>query len=188
MRACAMPCRGSARNAAAAVGAVLAAGLLALPLLIAACGEKSGTAQPQEITKATVCSLDGMLLMEHPGPKGQIQYDQGRPDFFCDTKEMFAVYLNPEQRKRVVAVFTQDMGKADWNRPEGHWIDAKGAFYVFGSTRHGSMGPTVASFGREEDAQVFAKKHGGKVLRFESVTLSMVSLDGGVVRDEHGTR
>ena len=153
-------------------------------MLAGGCGDQPAAVRPQDITQATVCALDGMLLMDHPGPKAQVHYDQGPPDFFCDTKEMFAIYLRPEQRKRVVGVFTQDMGKADWNRPEGHWIDAKAAFYVFGSSRHGSMGPTVASFARAEDAQAFAKKHGGKVLRFEGVTLDLVSLDGGVVRDE----
>ena len=184
MKTCAVFRRGQERSATASLSTVLVRASIAIPLLIAGCGDQRGTVQPQEITKATVCSLDGMLLMDHPGPKGQIHYDQGPPDFFCDTKEMFAIYLRPEQRKRVVAVFTQDMGKADWNQPQGYWIDAKAAFYVFGSTRHGSMGPTVASFAREEDAQTFAKKNGGRVLRFESVTLDLVALDGGVVRDE----
>jgi copper chaperone NosL len=184
VKTCAVFLRGQERGATASPGTVLARASLAVLLLIAGCTAQPGTVQPQEITKATVCSLDGMLLMDHPGPKGQVHYDQGPPDFFCDTKEMFAIYLRPEQRKRVVGVFTQDMGKADWSRPEGHWIDAKAAFYVFGSTLHGSMGPTVASFAREEDAQAFAKKNGGRVLRFENVTLDLVALDGGVVRDE----
>ena len=100
---------------------------------------------------------------------------------------MFAVYLNPEQRKRVVAVFAQDMGKADWNRPEGHWIDAKGALYVLAA-------PVTVRWARPSRPLAvrrtagFVKKHGGNVLRFESVTLNMVALDGGVVRDEHEKR
>ena len=153
-------------------------------LLIVGCSDRDEAVQPQEIAKDTVCALDGMLLMDYPGPKGQIHYDQGPPDFFCDTVETFALYLRPEQQKRVIALFVQDMGKADWTQPRGQWIDAKSAFYVFGSSRHGSMGPTAASFAREEDAQLFAKKHGGKVLRFNEVTLDMVALDGGVLRDE----
>jgi copper chaperone NosL len=152
--------------------------------LIGACSDQTNTVQPQEITRETVCALDGMLLMDYPGPKGQIQYDQGLPDFFCDTVEMVAIYLRPEQQKRVVAVFTQDMGRADWREPRGQWIDAKIAFYVFGSSQHGSMGPTLASFAKEEDAQAFAKQFGGKLLRFDELTLDMVALDGGVIRDE----
>ncbi len=153
-------------------------------LMIAGCGERAKTAAPHEITRDTACALDGMLLSDYPGPKGQIQYDGGPPDFFCDTMEMISIYLRPEQQKRAIAVFTQDMGRSDWNEPRGHWIDAKTAFYVQGSSRHGSMGPTLVSFAREEDAHAFVKQYGGKVLRFGEITLDMVALDGGVMRDE----
>ena len=49
------------------------------------------------------------------------------------------------------------------------------------------MGPTFASFGSEADAQSFAVRNGGKVLRFDQITIDMASLDGGVIRDEHGS-
>ncbi|WP_301101193.1 nitrous oxide reductase accessory protein NosL [Propionivibrio sp.] len=49
--------------------------------------------------------------------------------------------------------------------PQGHWIDARSAFYVVGSSRKGSMEPTVASFGAEADAKTFSAQYGGKVLR-----------------------
>lgn len=153
-------------------------------LITTGCGERATTVAPQDITRETVCALDGMLLADYPGPKGQIQYDHAPPDFFCDTMEMISIYLRPEQQKRAIAVFTQDMGRADWSEPRGHWIDAKSAFYVQGSSRQGSMGPTLASFAREEDAQAFVKQYGGKVLRFGEITLDMVALDGGVMRDE----
>jgi copper chaperone NosL len=45
------------------------------------------------------------------------------------------------------------------------------------------MGPTLASFGTQQAATSFAGKFGGKVLRFEDVTLEMVDLTGGA---EHG--
>ena len=139
---------------------------------------------PQEITAETACALDGMLLADYPGPKAQIHYDQDDPDFFCDTVEMFSIYTRPEQQKRIVAIYTQDMGKADWTKPQGHWIDAKTAFYVAYSRRMGSMGPTLGAFAREEDARSFVKEHGGEVLRFDQVTPAMTTLDGGVVHDE----
>lgn len=140
--------------------------------------------QPIEISRDTSCSLDGMTLMDYPGPKAQMQYDHGEPDFFCDTVEMFSIYLKPEQQQRVRAVFVQDMAQADWNNPVGHWIDAKTAFYVAGSKRLGSMGPTLASFASEADAGKFAAKEGGKVYRFEQITPDMVVLDGGVLKDQ----
>jgi len=169
------------------VHGVVATTLLCLwaAAMLAACGQTAqAPAKPVEITRETYCSLDGMALADYPGPKAQIHYEQGKPDFFCDTVEMFSIYLRPEQQRRVRAIFVQDMAGTDWNNPRGHWIDAKTAFYVMGSRMRGSMGPTLASFSREQDAKSFAGKYGGKVLRFGEVKLDMVTLDGGVIRDE----
>lgn len=142
------------------------------------------TGQPVSIDAGTSCALDGMLLADYPGPKAQIHYDgQARPDFFCDTVEMFNLWHNPEQARRIIAIYVQDMGKTPWEKPDGHWIDAKSAFYVQGSRLHGSMGPTIASFDSEADARKFAETNGGTVLRFDQVTNDMSALDGGALHD-----
>ncbi|HOW62062.1 MAG TPA: nitrous oxide reductase accessory protein NosL [Candidatus Contendobacter sp.] len=161
----------------------LATVLIAGVLLLAGCGEEVKP-NAQEITGNTFCALDGMLLLDYPGPKAQIHYDQGSPEFFCDTVEMFSIYTRPEQEKRILAVYVQDMGKADWTKPLGHWINAETAFYVGFSRRNGSMGPTLASFAREEDAREFIKQYGGELFRFDQVTPEMTTLDGGVLNDE----
>ncbi len=153
---------------------------------LTACGQSATPTAivPLEIEQGTTCSLDGMLLADYPGPKAQIHYaGQTEPDFFCDTVEMFHTLLEPEQLRAVRGVFVQNMGKADWDAPRGHWIDAKDAFYVYGSKRDGSMGPTIASFTLEADATKFAAEYGGKVHRFADITSNMVVLDGGVVHD-----
>ena len=155
-------------------------------IALAACGKPDtpDTIVPLEIGAGTSCSLDGMLLADYPGPKAQIHYaGQEEPDFFCDTVEMFNIYLTPEQVRVVRALLVQDMGKADWDVPRDHWIDAKTAYYVHGSKRHGSMGPTIASFAQESDAVKFAAEHGGKVYRFSDITPDMVVLDGGAQHD-----
>lgn len=158
--------------------------LTAIVLLTLGCSEKEKTISALEIDRGTSCSLDGMILMDYPGPKAQIHYDNGDPDFFCDTMEMFSIYLRPEQKKRVKALFTQDMGKTPWEQPTGNWIAAQTAYYVHESKKLGAMGPTLAAFARIEDAEAFAQQFGGKVLRFEQVTLNMVALDGGAQHDE----
>ncbi|AYH43176.1 nitrous oxide reductase accessory protein NosL [Azoarcus sp. DN11] len=162
--------------------AALAAGL------IAACSQGGSDGGKKlaavELNPGTTCSLDGMLLADYPGPKAQIFYgDRPEPDFFCDTVEMFSIYLKPEQVRPVKAIFVQDMGKADWNQPRDSWIDAKTAWYVIGSSRTGSMGPTIASFAQQADARTFAETYGGKVLAFDAVTPDMAVLDGGVLHD-----
>lgn len=168
----------------------LAAALLPLfaAALLSACGQPADQASASlvvEIDHSTACALDGMLLADYPGPKAQIHYEgRAEPDFFCDTVEMFSLYLKPEQVRGVRALYVQDMGKADWNEPRGHWIDAKSAWYVHGSKRKGSMGPTIASFAGEADAQKFVAEYGGKVYRFDAITPDMVVLDGGALHDQ----
>jgi copper chaperone NosL len=156
---------------------------------LSACGkssDSSATLEAIEINSGTACSLDGMLLADYPGPKAQIQYaGQAEPDFFCDTVEMFNLILGPEQVKVVRGAFVQDMGRADWDQPRGQWIDAKQAFYVHGSKRHGSMGPTIASFAQEKDAARFAAEFGGKVYRFSDITPDLVVMDGGSIHDSN---
>ncbi|CAG0968107.1 Copper-binding lipoprotein NosL [Methylophilaceae bacterium] len=158
---------------------------LLLLAALAACGQMEPPAEPQEIKPGTACSMDGMILADFPGPKGQIHYVSGKPDFFCDTMEMFSIYLQPEEQKRVTGIFTQDMGKADWEKPQDHWIDARTAYFVLGSSRTGSMGPTLASFADQEAAETFAKQYGGKVLRFDEVTIEMSDLTGGADHSGH---
>lgn len=160
--------------------ALLLAGLLGL----AGCSDSGPAATPLEIGRDTVCVLDGMQLADFPGPKAQIHYQPGGPEFFCDTKEMFSLLLRPEQQRRVVAAYTQDMAKADWRNPQGYWVDATKAFYVVGSKLQGSMGPTIASFAQRPDAESFARQHGGKVYAFGEVTIDMADLSGGVVHDK----
>ncbi|MGE3848571.1 MAG: nitrous oxide reductase accessory protein NosL [Gammaproteobacteria bacterium] len=132
------------------------------------------------------CALDGMLLADFPGPKAQIHYvGVAEPDYFCDTVEMFHLVLAPEQVRAIAALYVQDMGAAEWDAPVGHWIDAKQAWYVVGSKRLGSMGPTIASFAREADARRFADEHGGAVHAFAAITADMAVLDGGALHDQH---
>lgn len=159
--------------------------LFVTSLTFAACAKQSAPPEPQEITRETACVLDGMLLADYPGPKAQIYYEgESKPDFFCDTVEMLASVFHPEQKRVVAKIYVQDMGKADWQSPKGHWIDAHDAFYVIGSKMMGSMGPTFVSFARQDDAQDFARLNGGKVLKFSEIAPDMAKLDGGMSHDK----
>lgn len=162
------------------------AGLAALGAL-AACGrsdERAAAATPLEADGNTSCTLDGMLLADYPGPKGQMQYASApKVEWYCDTFELLAVLQRPEQARLPSAAWVQDMAKADWERPVGHWIDAHKAFYVFGSRKKGSMGATAASFANVADAQAFVAANGGKVVPFAEVTPAMVDLSGGALHD-----
>lgn len=151
---------------------------LAVCAMLGACSQAPHKAHPLEPTDDTACVLDGMILKDYAGPKAQIHYTEGKPDFFCNLTELFDVVRAPESRRAVAALFVQDMGKADWDHPRANWIDAKTAFYVVGSRKHGSMGPTFGAFATASDADAFAAREGGKVLRFDQVTAALAH-DGG---------
>ena len=161
-----------------------AACVVPLTSLIACAKVETATATPVDFDASSACELDGMMLAEYGGPKAQVHFaGVAAPVFFCDTVEMFATLLRPEQQRAVRAAFVQDMAKADWDKPRGHWFDAMSGFYVVGSKRHGSMGPTIASFSAQADAQVFAGKWGGKVLPYAEVRPGMADLGGGSQHD-----
>lgn len=140
--------------------------------------------KPREIAAQSSCSLDGMLLSDYPGPKGQIIYKgDTQVNWFCDSMELLSTLLKPEQVRPLLAAYVQDMAKADWDKPVGHWIDARQAIYVLGSKRHGSMGPTAASFADEPGAKAFVQQWGGRVLRYAEIKPEMADLSGGALHD-----
>lgn len=158
-------------------------GGLALMAALGACSQAAQKLAALEPTNETACALDGMVLKDHAGPKAQIHYAEGNPDFYCDLKELFGMILAPEQKRAIAGIFVQDMGKADWDHPQANWIDAKTAVYVVGSRKRGSMGPTFGSFSSMKDAEAFVSKEGGKILRFEQITIAMVDMAGGAAHD-----
>lgn len=160
----------------------IAGGIAALTLLTA-CQQAVRQAMALEPDRDSACALDGMILKDFAGPKAQILYVEGKPDFFCNVMELFSVLSAQEQKRQIAGMYVQDMGKADWDHPTANWIDAKAAFYVVGSRKPGSMGPTFASFAVMQDAQDFVKKEGGKVVRFDQVTTDMVNMDNSAARD-----
>ena len=158
---------------------------LAAMLMLAACGQAVMAVAAQEPAADTACALDGMVLKDFPGSKAQIQYAQGKPDYYCDLMELFAVLLAPENKRQVAGVFVQDIGKTDWANPRGHWIAAKDALYVVGSKKQGSMGPTFGAFSNAQDAAAFVQKEGGKVLPFNQITAAMLDTRGAMDDAHH---
>jgi copper chaperone NosL len=141
--------------------------------VLAGCGQ-AASLYAVDPAADTACSLDGMVLRDFPGAKAQIRYADGKTEYFCDVVELLRMLLAPEQARGNSAQYVQDMGKADWNHPQGHWIAAKEALYVVGSRAVGSMGPTVVPFAQMSDAHAFVAREGGKVVRFADITLALL--------------
>lgn len=158
------------------------AGILVLAIaLLAGCNAAtdSGTAAQQAlaIESRDECHLCGMLIANFPGPKGEA-YGRGETEVkkFCSTRDLFAWALDPEYRHRVESIFVHDMAVTPWDHPDDEtFVDARSAWYVINHRQPGAMGPTLASFSREDHARAFAEQYGGKLKRFDEITLQTLS-------------
>ncbi|SFF52673.1 copper chaperone NosL [Duganella sp. CF458] len=161
------------------------ASVIVVLLLLAACGDAPRSPTAGEPADDAVCALDGMSLKDYPGPKAQIVFMDGRIDYFCSLAELFEVLFGEEGQRGIGASYVQDMGKAAWDKPRGHWIEARNASYVIDSRAQGAMGPTVATFASKEDAQTFAKREGGRVLDYSQVRPDVLKLGTRPAHEAH---
>ncbi len=129
---------------------------------------------PIELTRAHSCGLCGMITVDFPGSKGQIHYRNGKIDTFCCTLDMMTFYLQPDSPKNIASIFVNDMGKTDWDRPKGNWIDAKEAYYVLGGDIMGPMGEALVPFANIKDSEAYIKEHGGKIVKFDDINMEML--------------
>lgn len=126
------------------------------------------------LTREHVCALDGMILMDHAGPKAQIIWKDGKRTFYCDVREAFTVWLDPIQQKRINQFFIQNFDSLEWGAHTGNWINAKAAYFVIDSRKRGAMGLSYVPFSKKSEAETFQKKEGGKVVTFDEMTATVL--------------
>ncbi|MBY5979562.1 nitrous oxide reductase accessory protein NosL [Ferrimonas balearica] len=157
------------------IGWVVVAGLV-----VAACCQHSlpepGPIHAQ-IQQQDRCHLCGMVLVRYPGPKGVAELATTHQLKFCSSRDLFAFLLQPDKGRQVVEALVHDMNRNDWHQPQDQFVRAEDAWYVYGSDRPAAMGPALASFGTELSAQRFADQYGGQLLRFDQISLALLSGD-----------
>jgi copper chaperone NosL len=130
-------------------------------------------ADPETPTREAVGHYCGMILADHPGPKGQIFVEgQVDPYWFSSVRDAVAFTLLPEEPKRITGIYVNDAASlGDWEHPDmGTWIGAESAWYVIGSSRRGGMGAAeTVPFKNKADAEAFAAEHGGRVIAFTDI-------------------
>lgn len=152
---------------------------LILPSLLACSQSESGTPKQQAamINQHDRCHQCGMMIKKYPGPKGQVHLRGATlVPKFCSTRDMFSFALQPENERQISSLMVHNMAVTDWVNPvDSSFIDAKTAWYVYGTSKQAAMGPAIASFGTKETAEQFAKEFGGAVLQFEDVDLELIT-------------
>ena len=151
--------------------------LLALALFpLFGCGDsqpKTAPPPPAKLSREAVGYYCGMIVADHPGPKGQIFLEgQEEPLWFTSVRDTVAFTMLPEESKALRAIYVQDMAEAmSWEAPgDDAWMKAEEAHYVIGSSRRGGMGATEAvPFSDAKKAAAFAVDFGGLVVGWSEI-------------------
>lgn len=156
--------------------ALLSPLVLVVGFVLSACSEQEAATEipgPIAMTEEAVGHYCNMNILEHTGPKAQIHLKYMQfPIWFSQVRDAIAFMRLPEETHEPVAIYVNDMGKADqWNFPsDDTWIDINAAYFVIGSRKIGAMGaPETIPFGTEATAKSFAAEHGGAIARLDEI-------------------
>ena len=146
-----------------------------LAVALAGCQEQTAQNKPQPValTETAAGHYCQMTVLDHDGPKAQIHLaGNPHPLWFTQVRDAVAFTRLPEEPKDYVAIYVNDMSKAEsWAAPGAdNWIDVADAWFVIGSKRSGGMGaPEAIPFGSREGADAFAAENGGAIMRFDDI-------------------
>lgn len=149
------------------------------------CGKPEGgaTGKPQILTRQAVSVEDGMILVDYPGPKGQVLKKDATTDYFCDVPGLINALLDPERTHSYAQAYVQAFDGREWGSYVDGWIEVSRPVYVLGSNQMGAMGPTLVPFAEQETARAFVAKHGGRILRFSELTPDVMAEHARVSRE-----
>lgn len=128
--------------------------------------------------------VDGMSLMKHPGPKGQMLRTNGEVEYFCDIRELFETHFNAETAKQFIHTWVQSFNGREWSAYNDGWIRVEDAFYVFDSEKEGAMGPTIIPFLTRQQANHFISENGGYALPYKSITTEVIENYAKKIREQ----
>ncbi len=116
------------------------------------------------------CPVCGMFVAKYPDWTATVRFKDGTIAYYDGPKDMFSHYLDtarytPEKRQAdIVALSVKEYYLLTI-------INARSAFFVYGSDVYGPMGSELIPFGTEKDATAFKLDHKGKrILRFNEIT------------------
>lgn len=132
-------------------------------------------------------NTDGLVrhlkVYENPKWVAKIELKNGENLFFSSPKSMFELYHRPG-KWNYLNIKSEDDFKAiivtDFSTLEP--INAKGAFFVYGSSETSPAGDDLPAFDSYKAATEFSTKyHGARVLNFQEVSEGLIKLLNGSV-------
>jgi nitrous oxide reductase accessory protein NosL len=176
----------------AAAGAV---GVAATTGCLGGGGSGEEVPPPIALTGNKQCDVCGMVIEQHPGPVGQLFYEDftpeghGNPAWFCSAWETFSYHLDRETEGRSLVVgYLTDYSRVDYELYDDGGStfitahlepDAFGRidelFYVAGTNVKGAMGNDLIPFSDEDDAEAFAEEYDGSVYQEKDISRDLIA-------------
>jgi len=161
--------------------------LLVLLLLVASIATaKEITLKPYEAyvmdyDKSTLGLVRQMKVYKEPRWVSKITLTNGKKLFFISPKSMIEFYLQPGKWFDVGVKSEGDFKQilvTDFKTMEP--INARGAWYVYGSSIISPAGDDLIPFGNYEDAKAFSERQNGKrILAFAEISDALIRLLNG---------
>jgi nitrous oxide reductase accessory protein NosL len=141
----------------------------------------SSFAESFNYDKNTTGLVRQLPVYKAPRWVAKIEVANGKQEYFCSPKSMFEFYHRPSKWFDVGVKKEEDFNKilvTDYKTFKP--IDAKKAYYVYGSHITSPAGDDLVPFKLEADAKNFSKENNGKrILRFSEIKDTLIRLLNG---------
>lgn len=134
-----------------------------------------------DYTEETVGLVKGIKVHKEPKWVAKIELTNGKKIFFVSPKSMIEFYNHPGKWFDIGVKSEDDLKDiivTDFTTLKP--IDARSAFYVYGSNMRSPAGDDLPAFATHKAADSYAKKHNGKrIFKFEEIPEALIKLLNG---------
>ncbi|MCD4757000.1 MAG: nitrous oxide reductase accessory protein NosL [Arcobacteraceae bacterium] len=134
-----------------------------------------------DYTKETRCLVRNFFIYKDPQWAAKIELNNGKKIFFSSPKSLIEFYHRPGKWFDIGVKNEKDFKDiivTDYVTMK--LINAKDAFYIYGSRAISPSGDDLVAIENEQDAKNFAKKYNGKrVFKFNEVSDALIRLING---------
>ncbi len=142
---------------------------------------KAKTNYVMDYTKETRCLVRNFFVYKDPKWVGKIELKNGKKIFFSSPKSLIEFYHRPGKWYELGVKSEKDFRDiivTDYLTLKP--INARDAFYIYGSRATSPAGDDLVAIGGEEAAKEFASKYSGKrVFKFTEVSDALIRLING---------
>ena len=133
-----------------------------------------GRLEPRPVPKDARCPVCGMFPARNPDWAAQVIFENGDTQFF-DSPLTLWTYLHDVARYAPGRSAAEIASRWVTDGASRRWIAADTAFYVHGSNALGPMrAGNLPPFASQDEAQAFARRRGGEVLRAGQITPALL--------------